>query len=188
MRAVCGLCLIILLLGVEASAQKKFTNKKAVYEEVDLEQMIRRYFGKDVAAFNSIEGIYAVSCVITRTGNNFLTGQPVTKVVSRRDNYARVAIMKDWPGSKREYIEVSMSYHQTNKYPIVGEFGVMLEGGGYFYTHTEPDGSRMNFTMIYDNAEMIEGRYSYSQRRRVITFQLTYMKIFPKAHELNVVR
>ncbi|MCU0356521.1 MAG: hypothetical protein MUE95_02975 [Cyclobacteriaceae bacterium] len=188
MRAVIVLMSVLLLAAVESHAQKKVKVKKSIYEEVDLEQMIKRYFGKEMTTFSTIEGIYSVSCVITKTANNFLTGQPVTKVIARKDNYARVAILKDWPGSKREFIEVSMSFHQTNKYPIVGEFQTMLEGGGYLYKHTEPDGTILPFTMLYDHTQLIEGSYTLSNRRKIISYKLSYLKIYPKAQELNVVR
>ncbi|MCU0396457.1 MAG: hypothetical protein MUC73_00005 [Cyclobacteriaceae bacterium] len=181
-----------LLAGIasDAYAQVWFKSrpKKTIYEEVDLEQMIRRYFGKEVQTVSSIEGIYSVTCIITKKGYNLFTGQEQERIIERKENYARVAILKDWPGSNRDFIEVSMSYHLANKYPIVGTFEVMLEGGGYVYTHIEPDGEKLNFTMLYDNMDMIEGEFSKVQRRKTITYNLSYMKIYPKANELNVLR
>ena len=80
---------------------------------------MHRYFGKEAGSINKLEGIYSVSCVITKSSKAFLSGRKKMKIVERKDNYARVAILKDWPGTKRDFIEVSLSYHVTNKYPIV---------------------------------------------------------------------
>jgi hypothetical protein len=171
-----------------ASAQSifKMRAKKSVYKEVDLEEMIKRYFGKEIGAINSIEGIYSVSCVITKKSRHFLTGSDKFRVVERKDNYARIAILKDWPGSNRDFLEVSMSYHVANKYPIVGELERLAEGNGYIYTHFEPDGTKFTFSMIHDNSDLIDGEYSKIDKRKTITYKLSYLKIYPKAPELNV--
>lgn len=169
-----------------AQIRLKSRTKKSNFEEVDLEQMIRRYFGKDAATHNSIEGIYSVSCTITKKSRNILTGREQFKVVERKDNYARVAILKDWPGSRRDFIEVSMSSSQANKYPIVGELEEIGEGNGYLYKHFEPDGSKMSFSMIFDYSELLEGQYSEMKKRKTITYKLSYLRIYPKASDLNV--
>jgi hypothetical protein len=114
------LCLFLLAVGLQAQNKSKSLFKKSQYEEVDFEGLMHRYFGKAEGSFNKLEGIYSVSCVITKTSKNFFTGQLKVKLVERKDNYARVAILKDWPGTHRDFIEVSLSYHVTNKYPIVG--------------------------------------------------------------------
>lgn len=186
--------LLVLLVGVSmmvcttVSAQSKLKSrvKKSVYQEVDLEDMIKRYFGKEVNTTKSIEGIYSVSCVITKRNRKFLSGGERLRVVERKDNYARVAILKDWPNSKRDFIEVSMSYHVANKYPIVGEFEALSEANGFIYKHIEPDGSLLKFSMIFDYSELIEGEYSKISKRKTISYRLSYMKIYPKTQEMNV--
>ena len=171
----------------EAQSLFKSRPKKSVYQEVDIEEMIKRYFRKDMESVNSVEGIYSVTCVITKKSRNFLTGSERFRIVERKENYARVAILKDWPGSNRDFIEVSMSYHIANKYPIVGEFERFSEGGSaYVYKHIEPDGEIFTFSMINDTIDMIEGEYSKIEKRKTITYKLTYHKLYPKALELNV--
>ncbi len=159
-----------------------YSAKKHVYEEVDLEEMIRRYFNKEISAHNSLEGIYSVSCVITKKNHQFITGREV----ERKDNYARVAIVKDWPGAKRDFIEVSMSYRIANKYPIVGEFVTLAEGVGLLYRHIEPDGRTLSYSMVQDSAELLEGEYSLVSKRKIITYKLSYFKIYPKDAPLTV--
>ncbi|MDL5049467.1 hypothetical protein QQ054_25965 [Oscillatoria amoena NRMC-F 0135] len=69
-------------------------SKKVAYEEIDLEEMVKRYFGKNAGLVNSTEGIYSVSAVINNTNRPFLSSHDRTKVIDRKDNYARVAILK----------------------------------------------------------------------------------------------
>src|SRR5687768_8119442 len=122
MRAVSlflvAFCLLFSHLCVAQNETKKRL-KKTNYEEVDFEDLVHRYFGKDTSS--PLEGIYSVSCVITQRNKKFLSKAERIRIVGRKDNYARVAILKDWPGSKRDFIEVSMSYRDAKKYPIVGE-------------------------------------------------------------------
>jgi hypothetical protein len=119
--------------------------KKPHYQEIDFEDLMHRYLGKEAGMYSKLEGIYSVSCTITRTSKAFLSNRQKVKVVERKDNYARVALLKDWPGTSRDFIEVSLSYHITNKYPIVGEVSTLAEGEAYIYRHVEPDGSVHDF-------------------------------------------
>ena len=175
------LCLLFISLGVQAQFKSKsIFAKKTHYEEVDFEDLIHRYFGKETGTFNKLEGIYSVSCVITKTSRNIFTGQLKVKVVERKDNYARVAILKDWPGSNRDFIEVSLSYHNTDKYPVVGEMSTLSAGEAYIYKHIEPDGSTFDFSMAAGSLDLLEGEHSEMEKRKTITYKLSYMKIYPK--------
>lgn len=159
--------------------RKKSGSRKYSYEEINFEDMIRRYYEKEVGPFNSLEGIYTVSCVITKTSKSFLSGSMKERPVVKKDNYARVAIIKDRPQSRRDFIEVSLSYHETDKYPVMGEFIVLSEGRGMIYKHIEPDGSELSFSMK-DETDLIEGEYSVVQGRKTIRYKLSYLKVYPK--------
>ena len=154
--------------------------KKTIYEEVDLENVMKRYFGKSFGY--SIEGIYSVSCVITKRNKKFLSKAERIRIVARQDNYAKVAIMKDWPTSNRDFIEVSLSYRKANSFPIMGELDVMANGAGYVYTHIEPDGERFTFSML-ESEGLLEAEYSKIEKRRTITYRLSYLKIYPTEKE-----
>jgi hypothetical protein len=154
--------------------------KKTVYEEVDLENVMKRYFGKSFGY--SIEGIYSVSCVITRRNKRLLSRSERIRVVARQDNYAKVAIMKDWPTSNRDFIEVSLSYRKANSFPIMGELDAMANGAGYVYTHIEPDGERYTFSMLESDG-LLEAEYSVLEKRKTITYRLSYLKIYPTEKE-----
>ena len=149
---------------------------------------MHRYFGKDAADFSKLEGIYSVSCLITKSSRGLITGQVKESIIQRRDNYARVALIKDWPGTNRDIIEVSLSYHVANKYPIVGELTSFSSGSEtYIYRHFEPDGSARDFSMAAALPDMIEGQYSEVKGRTTITYTLSYIKIFPKVRSTDIV-
>ncbi|HEX8040692.1 MAG TPA: hypothetical protein VF490_16155 [Chryseosolibacter sp.] len=171
---------ILLLSAGTAFAQTGKKPKKTVYEEVDLENVMKRYFGKSFGY--SIEGIYSVSCVITRRNKKFLSKAERIRIVGRQDNYAKVAIMKDWPSSNRDFIEVSLSYKKANHFPIMGELDIMAQGAGYIYTHLEPDGKKMTFSML-ESEGLLEAEYSQIEKRKTITYKLSYLKIYPTASD-----
>ncbi|HYG01059.1 MAG TPA: hypothetical protein VD927_01385 [Chryseosolibacter sp.] len=174
---------IILSISSDVFAQTKRGNTRASrnheYEAVDFEDIMRRYLQKDTS--HPLEGIYSISCVITKTSKPFLSDVEKEKVVSKQDNYARVAILKDHVGSKRDFIEISLSYREMEIYPIMGELSMLSEGKGYIYSHTEPDGSVITFSMLNESSELLEGVYSKIEKRKTITYHLSYLKIFPKA-------
>jgi hypothetical protein len=177
-----GLLFVCLFVFVASEAQTVVNGKrkKNVYEEIDFENVIKRYFGKSFGY--PIEGIYSVSCVITKRNRRFLFGGEKIRVVGRQDNYAKVAIMKDWPASNRDFIEVSLSYKKANSFPVMGELDVVADGGGYIYTHLEPDGERLTFSMLESDG-LLEAEYSITERRKTITYRLSYLKIYPTEKE-----
>jgi hypothetical protein len=181
------LCLVVLIQGSLAQRKSNSLFKKSHYEEINFEDLMHRYFGKETGTFNKLEGIYSVSCVITRTSKNFFTGHVKVKVVERKDNYARVAILKDWPGTNRDFIEVSLSYHVTDKYPIVGEISTLSAGEAYIYKHIEPDRSTFDFSMAASSLDLLEGEHSEMDKRKTVTYKLSYMKIFPKERSQELV-
>lgn len=178
------ICLMAVSFLVEAQSKPRKKLKKDVYEEVDLEDMMHRYLSKEKS--DPFEGIYSVSCVVLTRNKKFLSKREKIKVVERKDHYARVAILKDWPGSSREFIEVSLSYRNANRYPIVGEFNSLAEGQTFIYRHIEPDGSIITFSMIHESPELLEAEYSHMHKRKTITYRLSYLKTYPKNSEITV--
>jgi hypothetical protein len=180
------LVLTALLITTAAEAQRR-SGKKFQYEQVSFEDMIHRYLHRDGQPASEVEGIYSVSCVITRSRRHWLTGRDVVRIVERKDNYARVAILKETMNTKRDFIEVSMSNRDATKYPIVGELNVLAEGGGYIYKHMEPDGQLYTFSMLLTHSDLLEGQYAYTKRKKMITTKLSYFKLYPKTDD-GVVR
>jgi hypothetical protein len=156
--------------------------KSSVYEEVDLEGMIRRYIAKTHGDEPSIEGIYTVSGEVIRKGKSLLSSVERERTIERKDNYARVAILKDWPGSNTEYVEISLEEKNAPRYPIVAELNELAEGGGFIYKHYEPKGKVLTFTFLYDKnkPDILDGVYTETKNDVVITYKLTYVKVYPK--------
>jgi hypothetical protein len=181
-----GIALLLLASAVSCvsiiPAHQSTTSKKSNYEEVDLEEMIKRYIAKPDQAYSAFEGIYSVSTVITRKGRSLLFSDDKERVVLRKDNYARVAIIRNWPGVSNEYVELSMSEKNAARYPIVAELQELSEGGGFIYKHFEPGGKVQTYTFFYDesNPEILEGVYTEIKNGVKYTYKLSYVKLYPK--------
>jgi hypothetical protein len=182
-----GGVLLFLLTGMVSCvsvtpAHQPTTTKKSTYEEVDLEGMIRRYIAKPDQSYSALEGIYSVSTVITRKGGTIFSDVAKERLVLRKDNYARVAIVRNWPGASKEYVELSMSEKNASRYPIVAELQELSEGGGFIYKHFEPNGDVSTYTFFYDqnNPEILEGVYTEIKNGVSYTYKLSYVKIYPK--------
>lgn len=173
-------CLLVMLSFTAHFVDAQVRKKNTVYEEVGIEDLMKRYFGKSFGY--SIEGIYSVSCVITKRNKRFLSRSERIRVVARQDNYAKVAIMKDWPASGRDFIEVSLSYRKADHFPIMGTLNTLADGAGYIYTHLEPDGEKFTFSMLESDG-LLEAEDSHIEKRRTITYKLSYLKIYPSATE-----
>ncbi|MDV3307636.1 MAG: hypothetical protein LOY03_02315 [Cyclobacteriaceae bacterium] len=178
--AVAALCL--LASGCAVQAQRLFRLKpepSPSYEEVTFEDLSKRYLDKSDGPWNEAEGIYSVSCVIVRKGKPLLGGAERERVIERRDNYARIAILRERPGAPRAFIAVSLSYREAGKYPIVGQFDAFGDGRGLIYKHFEPDGSSMSFSMTRDK-DLVEGEYTVMEGRSTVTYRLTFLKVYPE--------
>jgi hypothetical protein len=170
----------------QPARMKNPVQKLSPYQQVDLEGMIRRYIAKTHHE-SSIEGIYTVSCVITKKGKTFLSQVERERIVMRKDNYAKVALLKDWPGSNTEYVEISLHEKNAARYPIVAELNGLSEGGGFIYKHFEPKGKVLSFTFLYDQSkpDILEGVYTVNERNSEVTYKLTYVKVYPKNNNLQ---
>jgi len=167
-------------IAFSQSKSKKSRLKQDHYEKLNFEGLMRRYMTKPSASPKSIEGIYNVSCIITKRSKGILSGNEKEKAIERKDNYARIAILKDQPGTSREYIEVSLDNKFTTQFPIVGEFNSLSEGNGFIYKHIEPNGDTSSFTFANEENDILEGVLSEMQGRKTITYKMTYLKVFPR--------
>lgn len=178
--------LVFSLIAQGVTGQSLFKRRaKFQYEEIKFEDLIKRYFEKEATPLSTYEGIYSVSCVIVRHGRNFLTGQKTERIVQRKDNYARIAILKDRAGSSRDLVEVSLSYREADKYPVMGEFNILAEGRGLIYNHFEPDGTLFAFSMKSES-DLMDGEYSFMDGNKMITYKLSYLRIYPKSSSMSI--
>lgn len=145
---------------------------------MNFQELIHRYMEK--ASANSIEGVYTVSGVVIKKGKS-LTGALKEKTTDRKENYARVAILREKDGGK-DYIELSLNKADQSSYSIIGDFKQAASGNLFVYTHYEPKGNNTSFTFTRDESgDLLEGVMVENQGSTQVTYKLTYVKLKPNA-------
>jgi len=156
--------------------------KASPLEQVDLQEMIERYMAKDQTSIGTIEGIYSVSSIVTKKGKPVFSSREKEKIMDRKENYSKVAIMRDNSEAGREYIEVVIEKDYQAHYPVYGEFSTMAESNLLLYKHFDSKGRASSFTFTYDKTkDILEGIRTDNANNRTITYKLTYIKLAPKA-------
>jgi len=154
--------------------------KKYTYSYVTVNDMVKRYVSKSSHPMNSIEGIYSVSGTVTKKGKN-LVGAMKEKVVDRKNNYADIAIIRDWSDSGTEFIVLSLKQNDEERYAIVAELTTLSEGRGFLCKHFEPDGKILTFTFTFDgDSDLLEGVFTQQEGNKTVTYSISYLKTFPK--------
>ena len=169
---------------VSSSAKGRFAKKqKSLFaEHIDFEGMVKRYLMKETQPMEPLEGIYSVSAIISKRGG-FLANPNREKIIARKDNYAKVVIMKDSEHPNREYLEVSLASKVPGKYPVVGEFSSLSEGRAFVYKHYEPKQTNISYSFVLSEFDILDGVLTEVVRRKTITYKLSYLKIYPKKEE-----
>lgn len=176
----------MLLISMAGSIKAQSLNplkysKKFRYEEVDLEGMIKRFMIKKPEPAVSVEGIYSVSWSATIKGTTLFSRVEKERVKKRKDNYATLAIMKDYPGSNVEYLVISLTKKNTARLPIVGDVNTLAEGNGFIYTHYQPDGTKLSYTFTFEkDTDFIEGLRTETRGNKTLIYKLSCVKIYPK--------
>lgn len=161
---------------------QKAKAKASPLEQVDLLEMVERYMAKDQTSLGGIEGIYTVSSVVTKKGKPVFSSREREKVTDRRENYSKVAIIRDNSVAGREYIEIVIDKPYQPYYAVYGEFSAMAESNLLLYKHFDSKGRATSFTFTYDKAkDVLEGVRTDNSNNRTITYKLTYIKIAPKS-------
>lgn len=191
MRTVVVLVLIASLLS-GCSVDKLMYKRQAArarispLEQVDLEEMVERYMAKDQTSVGSIEGIYSVSSVVTKKGKTVFSSREKEKVTDRRENYSKVAIIRDNSESGRDFIEIVIDKEYRTSFPVYGEFSAMAESNLMLYKHFDSKGRASSFTFTYDKVkDVLEGVRTDNSNNKTITYKLTYIKIAPKVPALQ---
>jgi len=187
---------VILLVGLPASVLGQETRnvaskagfrkkqKSLFSEHIDFEGMVKRYLIKE-APMEPLEGIYSVSAIISKRGG-FLTNPNREKIIARKDNYAKVVIMKDSENPHREYLEISLASKIPGKYPVVGEFSSLSEGRAFVYKHYEPKQPITSYSFVLSEFDILDGILTEVVRRKTITYKLSYLKIYPKKEDISL--
>lgn len=176
--------LVVSSCSMEKLYQKRQKQKVNSYEQIDFGSMVKRYMDKDQTSVGTIEGIYSVSSLITKKGKGLLSSTEKEKVVERKENYSKVAIIRDTGNSNREYLEVPVDKDFLPSYSIRGEFTGVSDGNIMVYKHFEPRGKILSYTFAYDTQrDILEGIRTENDGSFTITYKLTYLKLFPKASD-----
>lgn len=171
------------ITGTLFNKKKKKEKYSPFAEQVDFEGMVKRYLMKDSEPMERLEGIYSVSAIISKRGG-FLSNPNREKIIARKDNYAKVVIIKDSDNPKREYIEVSLGSKIPGKYPIVGEFTSLSEGRAFVYEHFEPKTDGVEFSFVSSEFDILDGVRTEVVKRKTVTYKLSYLKVYPKKDEI----
>ncbi|NOS92448.1 MAG: hypothetical protein HOP30_11035 [Cyclobacteriaceae bacterium] len=171
--------LLVSSCSVDKLYLSKQQRKSSGFEQVGFDDLARLYVDKQTV--DEIEGIYSVSGLIIKKSKALFSGEEKEKIIEQRDNYSKVAIFRDHQKSDREYFEVSLDKEGLPSYSIRGEFNKVTEGNILVYKHFEPRKKVLNYTFTYDaEKNMLEGIRTETNGNTVITFKLTYLKLFPK--------
>lgn len=173
-------CCGVILSGcvIRTPVQKGDTNKqKLPFQQIDFYGLTQRYMKKEKQ--NPIEGIYSVSGSVSKRGKGFLGGEEREKTTDRKENYAKVAIIRDT--NARDYLEVSMEEEEKSSYSIIGEFSETTGSSILIYKHLDAKGRSTTFTFTRDEkADVLEGVRVENEGNSTITYKLTYIKLEPK--------
>jgi hypothetical protein len=162
--------------SIEKLHKMQQASKSAPFEQVDFQGLIRRYMKKD--KLNSIEGIYSVSGEVTKRSKGLLAGSEKEKTKDRKENYAKVAILRDPGSTSREFIELSLDKETPYSYSIIGEFNLTESGSLLLYKHMEGKGKSSSFTFTVEkNSDILEGVRVENEGNTTVTYKLTYVKL-----------
>lgn len=157
-------------------------HKVFTLEQVDHQKLVNLYMNKTTTSVGTVEGIYSVSGLVTRTGKNLMGGEDRDKVTDRKENYARVAIIRDPNNSSREYMELLLDKDNLFSLSVIGEFSGLSDANVMVYKHFENKGkSHETYTFVFDRDRgILEGIRTENKGNATITYKLTYLKILPK--------
>lgn len=181
MRITSLSCLLVILCVqgcIIPVPTKSAATKSSAFRQMNFQELIHRYMEK--TSNTSIEGVYAVSGEVIKKGKS-LTGAPRERTTDRKENYARVAILREKEGGM-DYIELSLNKTDQSSYSIIGDFKQASSGNIFVYTHYEPKGKETSFTFTRDQTgDILEGVRVETQGNTQVTYKLTYVKLKPTA-------
>lgn len=164
---------------IQKVQRTKQSRKPSPFQQVDFQSLVKRYMKKE--KFNSVEGIYSVSGTVIKKGKGFLGNSEKEKTTDRKENYAKVAILRDMEDTGRDYIELSLDKDDLTSYSIVGEFSTAAGGNILVYKHLEAKGKSTSFTFTTDkNSDILEGIRVDNEGNTTVTYKLTYVKLSPQ--------
>jgi hypothetical protein len=171
-------CILLTGCSLDKLYQKRQV-RNSPFQQIDFQAMVKHYLKKDKA--NPIEGIYTVSGSVTKKGKGLLGNSDKEKITDRKDNYARVAIIRDPEQNGRDYIELSLDKESMPSYSVIGEFTTTTSGTLMVYKHLDAKSKNTTYNFTYDDSgEILEGVRVVNDGNQTVTYKLTYVKTYPK--------
>jgi hypothetical protein len=182
--------LVVSVISASCSMDKLYQSKQRAklhsYEQVDFQNLMKRYLNKEAIVADDIEGIYTVSLIVTKRSRGLLSGVEKEKVTLRNENYQQVAIIKETFNPNREYLEIELDPRYSISYSVRGEFTKYAESNILFYNHFDARKDNTTYTFTYDySKDMLEGVRKENKGQAEYTYKLTYMKLHPKVDEIS---
>ena len=180
------LVVFVFLVTASCSFEKLYKlqqrRKLSPYEQIEFADLAKIYFSKDNTSIGTVEGIYAVSSLVTKKGKGILSSTEKEKTVERNENYSTVAIIRDTKNPNRDYMEIPLDKDFLPSYSIRGEFTELTEGNLMVYKQLESRGRESAYTFTFDKSrDVLEGIRTENEGNFTYTYKLTYLKLFPKA-------
>jgi len=182
--------LVVTLILTSCSFDKLYQSKQRAkihaYEQIDFQNLMKRYMAKEGAVEDDVEGIYSVSLVVTKRSKGFLSNVEKEKVTLRNENYQQVAIIRDTFNPNREYLEIELDPRYSISYSVRGEFNRLSDSNIMMYNHFDSRKDNTTYTFTYDqDRDMLEGVRKVNKGQAEYMYKLTYMKLHPKEAEIS---
>jgi hypothetical protein len=182
--------LVVTLILTSCSFDKLYQSKQRAkihaYEQIDFQNLMKRYMAKEGAVEDDVEGIYSVSLVVTKRSKGFLSNVEKEKVTLRNENYQQVAIIRDTFNPNREYLEIELDPRYSISYSVRGEFNRLSDSNILMYNHFDSRKDNTTYTFTYDqDRDMLEGVRKVNKGQAEYMYKLTYMKLHPKEAEIS---
>jgi hypothetical protein len=156
-------------------------SKPSAYPKITLEEMVRRHIAKTHLEENSIEGIYTVSGEVIKKSKSIFSAEERERTMDKRNHYATVAIIRNWPGASSEFVEIALTGNTPTSYPIISEISSLSAEQGFIVNHRDRKGKVTPFTFTRDpEGDVLEGVYTEVQGNATITWKLSYLRTYPK--------
>jgi hypothetical protein len=176
----CVLALVSTGCSMQKIARMQQASKQSSYQQFDFQALVRKYMEKDKP--NHVEGIYSVSGSVTKRSKGFMSNTEKEKITDHKDNYAKVAIIRDGNDGGKQYIEIALDKEAlSGSYNIIGEFTLSAGGSLLVYKHLEGKGKSTSFTFTTDDSsDILEGIRVENDGNVIVTYKLTYVKLSTK--------
>jgi len=175
MKLIFAFSLVLLVQGCSMEYLYRMSQKHVTqrYETLGFKDLMKRYMRKTGEA-DPMEGIYLVTREVTR---EFKNTRRRSRLLDRDENYKTVAILADYRGGERTYIEVPIDKDFEMRYAIRGELKPSEDGTIFFYTHTLPR-SRETYTLVRDRETgVLEAVRSVERAGGRVIHKLTFVKL-----------